>query len=303
MCNYGGLVNLIVSNTLENMGQDFHIIIDEKGSAPLHAHWYLEFVYVLEGRATHTWNEETHILETGNYFVVGHLSQHAYSAITQNFKIMNVLFHPVFFGPSLAGAKTFCEVLESSAFNLDTNLFLEKPTPHVYRDYNGTIRQLLLQMDGEYRNKEPGYLEMIRAQFTQVLLYAMRSIYGGFYTKGQTDAFSGVLRYIHCNYMHPITLEDLCTIVNYSVPHMSKKFKTAVGMSFSEYLRQLRIQTSQRLLLNSGKSIDRIMEEVGYQDKKSFYAAFRKLSETTPDAYRRAHRQVTLSVSGNREEI
>lgn len=282
---------MIICDALVNMGQDLHIRIEEATHVPQHAHWYLEFGYVLEGKANHVWNGNSEEICPGDYFIIGHLSQHSWLATTQRFRILNVLFNPVFFEPALASAKTFGEVLESSGINLDGSLFLEKPTPHTYRDADGSVQTLLFQMLDEYNRQEPGYLAFIRALFTQIIIQAMRSIYAGLPHKNKSDTFSRVIQYINHNYMHPITLKDLCGIVNYTIPQMSKKFKAAIGLSFSEYLRQLRIMTGQRLLLTSDKSIDQIMGEVGYQDKKSFYAAFRKVSGTTPDNYRKTHRQ------------
>ena len=280
-----------IYDDLTGMGLDFFIGTEEITTTPCHAHWYLELAYVLDGRANHQWNGIDGVVSVGDFFVVGHLSQHSYVAVSSKLKIINVKFNPVFFEPSLSSAKSFFEVLGSNIINLDINLFLEQPTPRVFRDESGVVKQLLMQMLGEFQKKDPGYLEMIRALFTQIIILSMRSIYVGIPSKGKTDTFAKVIQYINYNYMHHITLKDICEISNYTVPHMSKKFKSEVGLSFSEYLKQVRIMTSQRLLINSEKSIDRIMEEVGYQDKRSFYGAFREVSGTTPYVYKRKHRK------------
>lgn len=280
---------LPVNNNLEDMNQDFHMLIDTATSAPKHIHWYLEMGYVLEGRANHVWNNKNEILESGSYFIIGHVSSHSYMATTKNFKVMNIMFNPAFFDEHLAGSKTFFEILGSRTFNFDINLFSVKPTPYTFKDKDGSIRKIIMEMYNEYELKRAGYLELIRSKMIEIFIKSVRPLYINMphSYKNKSDAFSRVLQFINTHYMKPIALEEICRISNYTVPYMSKKFKQTFGMTFREYVTQLRITAARRYLANTDKSIDEIMDLVGYKDKKSFYTAFKKVSDITPNAYRR----------------
>ena len=278
-----------IKNTLSDMNKDFHIMTDTSTKAPRHTHWYLELGYVTKGSANHIWNGQNSIIKEGDFFIIGSHSFHSYMSLDKDFEIINILFNPVFFDRSLVGATAFFDVLESSVFDFDINLFSYKPTPYTYTDKDQSIKKLILEIKEEYENEEPGYLKIIRAKLIEIIIKAVRPFY---IDTPQSEGYissnlSHVLEYINRNYAEHITLEEICKISNYTVPYMSKKFKDAFGISFSEYLTQLRITAARRYLVNTSKTIDEIMNTVGYQDKKSFYGAFRKVTDTTPDAYRR----------------
>lgn len=278
-----------IKSILSDMNKDFHIMTDNSTKAPRHAHWFLEFGYVAKGSANHIWNDVSSVINEGDFFIIGSHSFHSYMALTKDFEMINIMFNPVFFDESLAGSQTFFEVLESKVFDFDINLFSIKPIPFTYSDKDKSIKKIIMEILGEYQNKETGHMKIIRAKFIEIIIKALRPFYTDTpQSEGYiSDTLSNVIEHINRNYMNNVTLEEICSLANYSVPHMSKKFKQTFGISFTEYLMQLRITASKRFLANTGKTIDEIMNKVGYQDKKSFYSAFRKITGTTPDAYRR----------------
>lgn len=280
--------------SLLESGQDFSIEITENTWTSTHNHWHLEFGYVLEGSAIHEWNYVSNTIEEGDFYIIGCGSPHSYMATSKALKMITVKFNPVFFDPNLFGARSFFEVLSCRNFGFDVELFSVPPTPYTYKDHDGSTLKLLNEIMEEYKNKRAGYLEVIRAKFTLLIINAVRPLYVDMVhpTANKTDHFTEVIRYINSSYNRNITLNDICSIINYTPAHMSKKFKANMGITFFEYLRRIRIASAQRLLMNTGKSIDEIMNKVGYQDKKSFYGAFRKVTGTTPDAYRRRHKVI-----------
>ena len=58
-------------------------------------------------------------------------------------------------------------------------------------------------------------------------------------------------------------------------------------MSFSEYLQRRRISTAMELL-KRGMTVESVMEQVGYRDRKSFYRYFKKIAGATPAEFRRS---------------
>ncbi len=277
--------------SLLESGLDFNIEITENTWTSTHNHWHLEFGYVLEGSATHKWNNINNTIEEGNFYIIGCGSPHSYMATTRSLRMITVKFNPEFFEPGLFGARSFFELLSSRAFGFDVDLFSVPPTPYTYKDHDGSVLKMLTEIMEEYQSKKAGYMEIIRAKFTLIIINAVRPLYVDTIPSAanKADRFTEVIRYINSGYMKNITLNDICAITNYTPAHMSKKFKANMGITFFEYLRRIRIASAQRLLLNTGKTIDEIMSMVGYQDKKSFYGAFRKVTGTTPDAYRRKH--------------
>ncbi len=68
---------------------------------------------------------------------------------------------------------------------------------------------------------------------------------------------------------------------------LKRRFKAATGLSFIEYLQNLRIEEAKHLLESSKRSADEISAEVGYQDPSFFRRVFRQRTGMTPIQYRR----------------
>lgn len=96
-----------------------------------------------------------------------------------------------------------------------------------------------------------------------------------------------ILGYIQKNYEKNISLDDVAGYVNLSVGYLGNYFKQKMGMNFTDYLVQLRIEKAKELLLHSNEKIYRIAELVGYQNSQYFVTAFKKKVGFTPMEYRK----------------
>ena len=72
----------------------------------------------------------------------------------------------------------------------------------------------------------------------------------------------------------------------YSATYLGKLFHKNVGISFSGYLLNARINYAKILLLNSKLSVGEIAEKLGYYDTAHFINQFKKTVGCTPNAYR-----------------
>ena len=75
--------------------------------------------------------------------------------------------------------------------------------------------------------------------------------------------------------------------VNLSVGYLGNYFKQKMGINFTDYLWNLRIEKAKELLLHSNEKIYRIAERVGYQNSQYFVTAFKKKVGLTPMEYRK----------------
>lgn len=71
--------------------------------------------------------------------------------------------------------------------------------------------------------------------------------------------------------------------------HLSRMFHHATGLTFREYVAQVRIEHARALLLRSGKGVTEIAYESGFQSLSQFHRVFRKAFGATPGAMRRQH--------------
>lgn len=86
----------------------------------------------------------------------------------------------------------------------------------------------------------------------------------------------------------PISLDDLAGVAGLSRFHFCTAFRQATGSTPHEWLVRLRIERARQLLADPALPVTDIALSVGYETPSSFAAAFRKLTGTTPTAYRRS---------------
>ncbi len=68
--------------------------------------------------------------------------------------------------------------------------------------------------------------------------------------------------------------------------HLSRLFHHATGLTFREYLTQVRIERAKSLLVHPGKSVTEIAYESGFQSLSQFHRVFRKVYGASPGEMR-----------------
>lgn len=95
---------------------------------------------------------------------------------------------------------------------------------------------------------------------------------------------SRTIAYMHKNYSDPeLTLNNLAQnelFVTYN--HMSRVFKDEIGMSFSQYLTQIRMKKAIELLQDGKYKLYEISEMVGYKNYESFSRTFKSYYHKSP---------------------
>lgn len=73
---------------------------------------------------------------------------------------------------------------------------------------------------------------------------------------------------------------------------LKRRFKAATGITFIEYVQNLRIEEAKRLLESTDMSSEEIGPAVGYEDLSFFHRLFKRLTGLTPVKYRRMFQPV-----------
>lgn len=92
-----------------------------------------------------------------------------------------------------------------------------------------------------------------------------------------------VVEYIGKNFMHEITLSEIARQNAVSAEHLSRIFKKELGVGFSEYLNNIRLQRAEFMLKNEeGRSISKIAYACGFNDSNYFSYRFKKVYGVSP---------------------
>lgn len=93
-------------------------------------------------------------------------------------------------------------------------------------------------------------------------------------------------KFIEDNYSEEISLEQVARAVNTSTFYFCKVFKKATGLTFTEYLTRIRIETAKNLLLTPHVRISEAAFAVGFQSLSQFNRAFKRITGFSPTHYR-----------------
>ena len=92
-------------------------------------------------------------------------------------------------------------------------------------------------------------------------------------------------RLIDENYLAFPSISRIAARLKVSPEHLSRTFRSDLGLTPSQYLRKLRVADAT-LRLSKGEQIIDVSHDVGYNDLSRFYKQFRKTTKTSPGACR-----------------
>ena len=123
------------------------------------------------------------------------------------------------------------------------------------------------------------------------LLLQMRGDHGHVQTerKRSTDIenMDRALEKIYNNYYEPLNVAEISASCGYSKSNFCKIFKTVTGDAFHRTLNRHRIEISCMLLRETNEPVERIAQETGFADCKSFCRVFKKMMNQSAGEYRK----------------
>ncbi|NMO94445.1 helix-turn-helix domain-containing protein [Paenibacillus lemnae] len=117
----------------------------------------------------------------------------------------------------------------------------------------------------------------------------------------ESSLMDQVVEYIDENYTdYDLSLGSISSKFSISSSYFSRYFKEKVGINFSQYIWQKRMDEVTRQLLHTEDPLKDIITRVGYLDTPNFIRKFKKETGVTPGQYRKLHS--ANAVSGDDED-
>lgn len=98
-----------------------------------------------------------------------------------------------------------------------------------------------------------------------------------------------VISYLHAHYKENITSREVCEALFCSRSYLSHRFRSKHGKSLREYINELRLQDSVKLLTCSEMSIAEVAAATGFADTNYFSKTFKKAMGCSPVRYKKEH--------------
>ena len=104
--------------------------------------------------------------------------------------------------------------------------------------------------------------------------------------------FYHILEYIDTHSAEPLEVQQLAEMCHMSYSNFARLFRENYGRSCKEYIKYIRLNKAQDLLLNSDYDLDYIAQETGFFDCSHFIRTYKKWRGITPKQERMQNREV-----------
>lgn len=167
----------------------------------------------------------------------------------------------------------------------------EKKMWHFSGEGQEKIKRLFLEMNEVYKKDRP-YKEFI----LQGMLFRILTVIWEerlpeeeelFNKTPLTEPVMDAITYIENFYSKNPTLSQAARVANFSESYFSRLFQAQLGMSYTEYLDNVKLRHVKMLLAQTDKSIMEIAQETGYCHGNYLSGRFKKAVGMTPGAYRK----------------
>lgn len=276
-------------HNLNTADKNINIFKDVSG-CDIHTHEFVELVFIYSGTSAQYIDGNLYETREGDLLFINYSQTHSFTA-GENFLYYNIEFTPDFFGNELINSEDIYDIFENILLD-DSFLNNKNPIQKISFPKNEIkdIKKLILDMEREFNEKQIGYQNALngysRILFSKMLRQMIK-------IKSQDSEtinkiVSECIDYVDKHCFGKLTLSEIAANTFYNPAYLSRIFKKYCNQNIWEYIRKKRIEEAGRLLLETECSIEDIMNEVGYSDKKNFYKYFKDIFRVTPAEYRKS---------------
>ncbi|WP_375748666.1 helix-turn-helix domain-containing protein [Vibrio sp. HN007] len=263
---------------------------DHAEDFPPHKHDFAELFVVTGGTAIHSVGQFHYPIHTGDVFVIHGDTEHAFNKVN-NLELTNLMYDhasPIFESPELRLIPGY-----QALFNID-------PIARQKSDYSAklnldpeqteVILSLLKNIEDEYVNAPPGFETMLKAQLSQFVVTLSRYYQGeSTKTNSSTLVLSRAMVFMEQQFSNSeLKTEEIASSAFISVRQLERLFKSYLQTSPNQYLRNIRINYAEKLLLSEeNRSIQSVADKSGFTDSNYFAKCFKERNGISPRAFRK----------------
>ncbi len=277
----------------QDMEPDFPLAVLEytvRGDGdPMHWHDHFEIALVEGGRGTFMFGRRSLAAEPGDIFFIDNSQPHvALADPGTELRLLLVLFRPEL----LAGPG--CRELDLgylAPFRVDERTW--SPRLRGTTDLAAAVAPVLGQLRAIHDRRDPAERHLADATLRMALALVNRdkgsaALAGGARAAAdRREQIRPVLAYVDGHCRESITLDDVASVVHVSPSRVRHVFKDVTGVSFKEYVTQVRVAEAKRVLLSTDLSVAEIARAVSYTNLNQFYKVFYRSCAMSPGEYRR----------------
>lgn len=258
----------------------------------LHMHDYFEVNYVYLGSCLQIFENEKRMLTEGEFCIIAPDSRHSVlvenSSVVLSITIRKSTFDSLFWN-LLVGDDLLSIFFQNTLYgNSQSNYLLFKTNNFL------TIKMFMqhiifeTNLDDNYSNNCS--ISLLNLVFAMLLREFGSTVYSyrDENTINRNLDFVSILQYLQNNYQ-TVTLFAAAEHFHYNENYLSRLIKKNLNQSFSDTIRNLKMQRAEQYLIKTTKKIYEISELVGYDSVDQFSRTFKDYFDVSPSVYRRKH--------------
>lgn len=109
------------------------------------------------------------------------------------------------------------------------------------------------------------------------------------------DRINIVFNYVQNNFKEDITLDEIASIANMTVPSFCRYFKKVTNKTFTQFVNECRLVHASKLLAEKPISITDVCFESGFNNFSHFNKSFKAFTGQNPSEYRNQLKTVLIS--------
>lgn len=266
----------------------------ETALSHMHIHDFIEVSFVIEGEGYHRTLSECAACYPGDVYIINAGAPHAYfiKETGDRLVIQNLVFDPTdILGGDLGSPDhpRYC-----------CGVFREDPMiSHVILppDILDEAKRMMERIEKEQSRKWLEWEMSVKVHLLDILIMCSRRISnkaGGAdkpvpKLRNRQIAMTAMCEVLERYHDPEMTLESIAETAFLSKSHLSYVFKQVTGMSFSEYVTNVRLGEACRLLRETNMTNEEICHACGFRDIPSFYRFFQAHTGMTPLTYRKSN--------------
>lgn len=257
----------------------------------MHWHEYFEISLCVGGEGSFHYLNKEYSVGAGDIFCTNNFENHVALSEEDGFTeyVILILTPSLIADPN--GRQAYLEYLVPFEYNpLEFENKIDRLQPAAHK-----LKPLILEALELYTKKDSLYRLRLDVCVRQILLAIVEhyapSGSGTVDTQSpMNQKIQAAILYMNTHFGEKLTIDRMAEYTALSSSYFRHLFKENTRIPFKSYLTHLRISQAKKMLLASEKSIDQIIQEVGYSNVNQFYTSFKKHMCMTPAEYRRQYR-------------
>ncbi|MBQ3860072.1 MAG: helix-turn-helix domain-containing protein [Clostridia bacterium] len=266
---------------------------EHDGRIRAHSHDFHEIVYVVDGFTLHQAGGVITLLVAGDLFFVRPGEEHSYINAYQT-KLYNLIFEESELGSFLPelSALPGLDVMFGTRGKGTEAEGQSIRLLHVPMNERRNIESALREIEAEREARRVGWETSLKIRLAAFLLRYSRMYAEEWDNRAPAaDDYYGyvyrILAYVDTHYSENITMNDLSAELGLSPDYMARKFKSALRMTPSEYVRKFRIARAMELLVTTDLPVAEVAKRTGFSDVSLFSRVFKQSVGLPPASYRK----------------